>query len=98
LTQKGKLKRKSIFFHYPNYAWHRSNRLGGAIRTGDYKLIKWYDDNSAELYNLADDLSEKNDLAARLPHVAAKMKAQLDEWLADTGARMPERITNDKKG
>ncbi|MHC4147688.1 MAG: sulfatase/phosphatase domain-containing protein [Planctomycetota bacterium] len=26
LKQTGPLKRKAIFFHYPNYAWHRSNR------------------------------------------------------------------------
>ena len=92
LAQNGDLKRKSIFFHFPNYAWHRSNRLGAVIRRGDYKLIERYDDGSVELYNLADDLSEKKDLARQLPERAEKMKAQLDAWLKETGALMPERI------
>jgi len=91
-TQNGRMKRKSIFFHYPNYAWHKSNRLGAVVRRGDYKLIERYDDGSVELYNLAEDLSEKKDLARQLPERAEKMKAQLDKWLKETGAEMPERI------
>ena len=92
LTQKSNMKRKSIFFHYPNYAFHRSNRLGAVIRRGDYKLIERYDDGSVELYNLAEDLSEKKDLADQMPKRAARMKTQLDAWLKETGALMPERI------
>ena len=56
LRQGGPLRRQAIYFHYPNYAFHGNNRLGGAIRAGDYKLIEHYDDGSAELYNLADDI------------------------------------------
>ena len=92
LRQTDRLKRKAIFFHYPNYAWHRSNRLGGAIREGDYKLIKWYDDESVELYNLADDLSEKNDLSGKMPRKAADLKHKLEAWLVESRAAMPEPI------
>jgi len=92
LRQTGRLKRKAIFFHYPNYAWHRSNRLGGAIREGDYKLIKWYDDGSVELYNLADDLSEKNDLSEKMPGKAANLKRKLEAWLAESKAAMPKPV------
>jgi len=92
LTRKGTMKRKAIFFHYPNYAWHKSNRLGAVIRRGDYKLIERYDDGSVELYNLAEDIGEKKDLAAKMPERAARMKARLDAWLKETGAQMPERI------
>ena len=38
------LDRKAIYFHYPNYAFHRSNRLGSAIRFGRHKLIENLDD------------------------------------------------------
>ena len=92
LRQTGRLKRKAIFLHYPNYAWHRSNRLGGAIREGDYKLIKWYDDGSVELYNLADDLSEKNDLSEKMPGKAANLKRKLEAWLAESKAAMPKPV------
>ena len=96
LRQKGPLKRKAIYFHYPNYAWHRSNRLGGAIRQGDYKLIEWYEDGSVELYNLADDLSEKEDLAGKMPEKADELNRKLDAWLKETGAIMPEPTSPQK--
>lgn len=91
LKQTGPLKRGAIYFHYPNYAWHGSNRLGGAIREGSYKLIKRYDDGSVELYNLADDISEKHDLSAKMPQKAADLKRKLDAWLTESGAIMPKR-------
>ena len=93
MTQNGTLKRKSICFHYPNYAFHRSNRLGGAIRQGKYKLIKWYEDDSVELYDLSKDISETKNLAKELPAVASKMKTALEAWLKANNAIMPERIT-----
>jgi arylsulfatase A-like enzyme len=92
LGQTGQLKRRAIFFHYPNYAWHGSNRLGGAIREGDYKLIKRYDDGSVELYNLADDLSEKQDLSGQMPQKASDLKRKLDAWLVESGANMPKPL------
>jgi arylsulfatase A len=91
LKQTGPLRRKAIHFHYPNYAWHGSNRLGGAIREGDYKLIERYDDDSVELYDLASDLSEKRDLSKKMPAKAAELKHKLDTWLAESGAMMPVR-------
>lgn len=89
----GSLQRKAIYFHYPNYAFHKQNRLGSAIREGDFKLITRYDDSSFELYNLANDISEKQDLAKSSPEIAMAMKAKLDAWLAASGARMPGRIS-----
>ncbi|MEO1979523.1 MAG: sulfatase-like hydrolase/transferase [Fuerstiella sp.] len=93
LKQTGSLQRKAIYFHYPNYAFHKQNRLGSAIREGDFKLITRYDDSSFELYNLANDISEKQDLAKSSPEIAMAMKAKLDAWLAASGARMPGRIS-----
>ena len=92
LKRTGPLKRKAIYFHYPNYAWHGSNRLGGAVREGDYKLIERYDDGSVELYNLADDLSEKRDLSLEMPKKTAELKHKLDTWLTESDAIMPKRL------
>jgi len=88
LTGTGKLKRKAIYWHYPHY--HGSgNKPSGAIRAGDYKLIEWYEDNSIELYNLKDDLSEKNDLAGTMPEKAAELRGMLHKWLKETNATVP---------
>lgn len=89
LTGAGGLKREAIHFHFPNYAWHRDNRLGGAIILGDDKLIKRYDGGPSELYDLASDLSETRDLAKERPERAAELERRLDAWLKATGARMP---------
>ena len=83
------LRRDAIYFHYPNYAWHGDNRLGAAIRRGAYKLIRNYDDQSVELYNLVEDMSEKEDLAAAQPGLAHSLDRQLGRWLEKTGAAMP---------
>lgn len=93
LTQSGSLKRDSLFFHYPNYAFHKGNRLGSAIRQGDYKLIKWYDNNSYELYDLAADLGETQDISKLNPDIVQEMLAKLNGWLEETNAQMPTPIS-----
>ena len=87
---QGKPKRSELFFHFPNYAWHMGNRLGGAVRSGDYKLIRNYDDKSLELYNLKSDLGESKNLAKRRPRLAKRLDQKLSAWLKETGAKMPK--------
>lgn len=93
LRQTGPLERTALYFHYPNYAFHTGNRPGGAIREGDFKLIRNLDDDSLELYNLATDLGETADLASSEPVITARMKSKLNAWLKSSGARMPVRVT-----
>ncbi|MDG1510773.1 MAG: sulfatase [Mariniblastus sp.] len=88
-TGKSPLNRDAIYFHYPNYAFHKKNRPGSAIRSGDFKLIKFYDDNSVELYNLKDDLSEANDLTRSMPEKTAELRNKLETWLSETDAKVP---------
>lgn len=89
LTGKGDLKRESIVFHYPNYAFHKANRLGSAIRKGKYKLIHFYDDDSLELYDLVADQSEKNDLSKSHSLLARELHEELAKSLKEAGAKMP---------
>ena len=64
------------------YWEHEANR---AIRVGNWKLVmmatnrfpfngKW------ELYNLAEDRTETNDLAEKYPEKVEEMKAKWEEW------------------
>jgi arylsulfatase A len=89
LLHNQELNRDELFFHYPHYAWHKSNRPGGAVRAGQYKLIRRYDDNSLELFDLSTDIGEQRNLAAAKPKVAAKLNERLGQWLKDSGAQMP---------
>jgi arylsulfatase A-like enzyme len=91
LKQSGELKRSAIYFHYPNYAFHQDNRLGGAIRQGKFKLIENFDDGSVELYNLENDISEAHNLAGELPDRATELKGKLQEWRKEMGAAMPTK-------
>lgn len=91
LRQSGDLSREALYFHYPNYAWHRSNRLGGAIRKGRYKLIERFDDGTLELFDLKSDLSETRNLAADDPNTARTMADQLKQWRTNVQARMPRK-------
>tara|TARA_B000000441_G_scaffold130677_1_gene114118 strand:+ start:3002 stop:4372 length:1371 start_codon:yes stop_codon:yes gene_type:complete len=91
LQGKEKLKNRAVYWHYPNFAFHRDNRLGSAIREGDHKLIHFYDTDSVELYNLKNDISEKNDLSGKMPQLASRLKNKLKVWLQDSGAVMPTK-------
>ena len=53
-----------MFWHYPHYG-NQGGAPGAAVRRGDWKLIEWQEDGRAELFNLAQDLGEKNAFARR---------------------------------
>ena len=91
LEGKKVFKNRALYWHYPNFAFHRDNRLGSAIREGDHKLLHFYDTDSIELYNLKKDIGEKNDLSDKMPQLAQKLKGKLSSWLKESGALMPTK-------
>ncbi len=94
---------KPLYWHYPHYS-NQGGSPHGAIRDGDWKLIQWYEDNSLELYNIPQDSSEKNNLAALQPDRAKAMQEKLIVWRKEVGALMPtskpdeDDATNPPKG
>lgn len=80
--------RGAVYFHYPHYGG-KGDAPASAIRKGDYKLIRFYEDDHIELYNLRDDISEKQDLAELQPERALSLQKELQEWLRSCGAKMP---------
>ncbi len=92
LKGTGNWTREALFFHYPNYAFHKKNRLGSAIRVGNYKLVHFYDDGKSELYNLSEDIGETNNLATIEPQRTVRMEHQLKDWLDETKAQRPVRV------
>ncbi len=81
-------RRKAIFWHYPHYG-NQGGHPGCAVRSGDWKLIRFFEDSHCELYNLKDDLSEKHDLISQMPDKAKEMNALLDQFLNETHAVLP---------
>jgi arylsulfatase A-like enzyme len=89
LLEGRKMDGRPLFWHYPHYSGGLGGRPSGAIRSGDYKLIEFYEDNRVELYNLKNDISEKTDLAKSQPEKAEELKQLLHQWRKDVGAQMP---------
>jgi arylsulfatase A-like enzyme len=88
LRGAGAPRRDALFWHYPHYS-NQGGVPSGAIRRGDYKLVEFYEDSRAELFNLAEDLGERRNLAAREPGRAKELRALLTEWRTAVGAVMP---------
>jgi len=86
LADNGSLKRDAIYWHYPHY--HHMDPAG-AIRCGPMKLIEHFDDGELELYHLADDIGETNNLAEAKPEQAAALRDKLAAWRTSVGAKMP---------
>jgi len=96
VIKKGaKLNRDAIYWHYPHY--HGSTWTpGAAIRARDWKLIEFYEEKKIELYNLKEDIGEKNDLAKKNPKKAKQMYEMLKAWQKEIGAKMPKPNPNYK--
>ena len=93
VSQQKDPDRDAIYFHYPNYAFHKKNRMGSAIRSGDYKLIKFYgaEGETHELYDLKNDIGETKDLADEKTDIRDALVVKLDAWLKETDAQIPTR-------
>jgi arylsulfatase A-like enzyme len=83
-----KLARDAIFWHYPHYG-NQGGSPGSSVRSGDYKLIEFFEDGRLELYNLAADIGETRNLAADLPEVTARLHGLLRAWREALEAKIP---------
>ncbi len=89
LTGKDVNLHPDLFWHYPHY-WN-----GGKIspysvaHVGDWKLIRFYESGTEELYDLKSDAAETNNLAARHPEKRRELAVRLDAWLKAVNAQMP---------
>jgi len=94
LEQAGSLGRQDLFWHFPHYWWGIKVKPYSIIRSGEWKLIRFYENNKLELYNLKNDISEKNNLAEKIPVKAEELNRKLTEWLKDINAKMPKENPN----
>ncbi len=89
------LDREAIFWHFPGYlgagggTW-RTTPVS-AIRSGDWKLHEFIEDGRLELYNLATDLGETQNLAESQPEKVKELQARLHAWRTQVGAKIPTK-------
>lgn len=93
---KARLDREAIYWHFPGYLQASGNRgtwrttPAAAIRQGRYKLIEFFEDGRLELYDLDDDVSERINLAEKLPEQTRELHRRMLAWRKSTAAPMPE--------
>lgn len=89
---KTQLPREALFWHFPHYR-HPPGPYS-IIRMGDWKLTKFYEGPTFELYNLKDDLGEQHNLAQQMPDKVKELHTRLQQWLRDVGAKLPRPNPN----
>ena len=64
-------------------------RPSASIEVGDWKLMEFFEDGRLELYNLRDDIGEKNNLAKAMPDKARELHNRMLAWRKEINAPMP---------
>ena len=68
-----------------------------AIREGDFKLVKHWDQRQVELFDLSKDRSEARDLSLTMPEIRKDLEGKLNGFLADVGAETRKTTSKDKQ-
>lgn len=83
---------RPILMHYP-HQWKPYDLVDidylSSIREGDWKLVYRMREQKLELYNLKEDISERNDLSAQNPEMTAHLAELMTEKFTTWNASMP---------
>jgi arylsulfatase A-like enzyme len=105
-TKKTTLKERSFFWHFPIYLQgydikdneNRDSlfrtRPGSVIRKGDWKLHYYFEDNDVEVFNLKDDIEERNNLAEVNNVKKQELLDELKAWWKKTDAPIPTEVNS----
>lgn len=96
---------RPFFWHYPHYH-HLGLAPSGAIRSGRWKLIEWFersiggatDGPAYELFDLEVDPGESVDRSGENPDLCARLARELAAWRRELGAQEMTRNPNFKDG
>lgn len=80
--------KRDLFWHFPHYRTPDVLPYS-IIRSGDFKLINYFDGSEAELYDVTNDPREEKNLAMEFPQMVSQLKIKLENWWMETGARLP---------
>jgi arylsulfatase A-like enzyme len=101
LTGSDGFEREAIYWHFPCYLEGYCTPLNdpyfrtrpvAAVRSGDWKLLEFFEDARLELYNLKDDIGETRNLAKDNPDKTADLLKLMRDWRKATGAPVPTRL------
>ena len=81
---RGKKMNNPLLYLYWDYG-HNLARYDQAVRLGNWKGIRLGHGNPLELYDLAVDIGETNDLASEHPDVVAKIDRIMEDAVTPSG-------------
>lgn len=72
---------RTVFWHSRKARPHSTgDPKTSAVRSGNYKLVHFFEEDRVELYNLKEDIGENNDLAKAQPEKTAELMGVLKNW------------------
>ncbi len=87
---------RPLFWFFPAYLENYRGMSGlwrttpaAAVRYGNWKFIRFFEDGKEELYNLKADIGEENDLSSINTDKRSELSKLLDDWIAKTNAPVP---------
>jgi len=101
LSGSGEIKDRALYWYFPIYLQGYKKhdletrdpifrtRPGSAIRYQEWKLIEYFEDGAVELFDLSKDKGERENLAEKMPLKVNELKAMLENWRQETGAKIP---------
>jgi arylsulfatase A-like enzyme len=83
-----KMDARALYWHYPHYG-NQGGDPSSIIRAGDWKLIYYWENKQAELYNLQNDPYEENNLIVSHKVRADRLTQKLLDYLDEHQAKYP---------
>lgn len=80
---------RRLYWHYPHYG-NQGGEPSAVLRDGPWKLVSYMEDGRSELYNVAEDPGEQQDLAGDHGERVEAMKRELQGWQRAVDAEMPQ--------
>lgn len=99
-----RIEERPLYWHFPVYLQAYSTELddgrdslfrtrpGSTILFNNWKLHQYYEDDAIELYNLENDLEERNNLVNSNPKKVQELLKLLDSWRKKVNAPIPDQL------
>ncbi len=84
-------KGRKLYWNFPNRWGNDGPGIGPtcSIRHGAWKLIYYYETGQKELFNIPEDIGEKNNLASQYPEITRHLSKELGKYLRKVGGQRP---------
>ncbi|MFY0626791.1 MAG: sulfatase [Reichenbachiella sp.] len=104
LKEKSDKLDRPLYWHFPIYleAYHVHDnenrdslfrtRPGSVVMYKNWKLHYYFENDEVELYDLAQDIGERNNLAIKEPEKTEEMLNDLKKWWDETNAPIPKQL------